>query len=416
MKISRPHWGSVWVSMRLMVIDRRRFMTAGLLVVAGGLGVNRLMAAGLASAQPAYTTAGGLSARSLYVAARKSGGRYEVAVFNSHGQVVQIVPLPDRGHSFALDPAGSRVVAFGRQPGFYAAVFNIIEGAGESDIAEGEGESGVTVMPELIEAAPGCHFFGHGVFADQGRVMAATENDYENGRGVIGIYQAGNGGNGWRRVAELDCFGVGPHEMILLPDGQTVCVANGGLLTHPDYGKLVLNRATMRPSLAYIDLASGRLLEQVFLPESFRQLSLRHLALDVQGKVWFGGQYEGPSTHRLPLVGFHRRGEPLEFAVVPDESCWQGMRNYVGSVAADVQGKYIATTSPVGGVVMIWHADSGKWAQTVVVPDGCGVAPAAAGGFLLSSGQGSLWHVTDRLAQLARSPVAWDNHIRRLER
>ncbi|MGE4125413.1 MAG: DUF1513 domain-containing protein, partial [Pusillimonas sp.] len=66
------------------------------------------------------------------------------------------------------------------------------------------------------------------------------------------------------------------------------------------------------------------------------------------------------------------------------------------------------------GVVMIWHADSGKWAQTVVVPDGCGVAPATDAGFLIGSGQGNLWHVTDRLLPVVKRPVAWDNHMRRL--
>ncbi|PAX95204.1 Tat pathway signal protein, partial [Bordetella pertussis] len=38
----------------------------------------------------------------------------------------------------------------------------------------------------------------------------------------------------------FDTAGIGPHEALLLPDGKTVCVANGGILTHPDYGKLEL--------------------------------------------------------------------------------------------------------------------------------------------------------------------------------
>ncbi len=379
--------------MRSMAIDRRRFMAAGVLGLAGASGFARVVAAGPSAVRP------------VYLAAREAGGRYEVAVFGPDGQVQQVIPLPDRGHGFALDGTGSKAVVFGRQPGYYAAVF---------DIRAGSGMAAVNVEPEWVEPAAGRHFFGHGIFADNGRLLVATENDYENARGVIGIYRQGSTDKGWRRVAELDCGGIGPHEMILMPDGRTACVANGGLLTHPDYGKLVLNRATMTPSLAYIDLFTGQLLEQVFLPDSLQQLSVRHLALDAEGKVWFGGQYEGSSTYRPPLVGFHRRGEPLAFASTPDNACWYGMSNYVGSVAADATGEYLATTSPVGGVVMIWNTATGRWVRTVPLPDVCGVAPAPAGGFLVSSGQGDLWHVDQRLSVLVKAPAAWDNHMRQL--
>ncbi|MCK0317313.1 DUF1513 domain-containing protein, partial [Salmonella sp. 15E65] len=90
---------------------------------------------------------------------------------------------------------------------------------------------------------------------------------------------------------EFDSGGIGPHEVVLMPDGKTLCVANGGILTHPDYGKLELNLDTMRPSLAYIDAASGELLEKVELEPALHRLSIRHLALAADGCVWFGCQY-----------------------------------------------------------------------------------------------------------------------------
>src|SRR3546814_6417709 len=94
-----------------------------------------------------------------------------------------------------------------------------------------------------------------------------------------------------------------------MPDGRTLCVANGGILTHPDYGKLQLNANDMQPSLAYIDMHSGTLQEQVFLDAALNRLSIRHLLVDGGGAVWFGCQHTGPAQEHPPLVGRHRRGE-----------------------------------------------------------------------------------------------------------
>src|SRR3546814_20954963 len=125
--------------------------------------------------------------------------------------------------------------------------------------------------PQQLAVAPGRHFFGHGVFSPEGRLMLATENDYETGCGVLGIYDAGAGG-AYRRIGEFSTYGVGPHEVVLMPDGRTLCVANGGILTHPDYGKLQLNANDMQPSLAYIDMHSGTFQEQVFLAAALTPL------------------------------------------------------------------------------------------------------------------------------------------------
>ncbi|CUI83189.1 Protein of uncharacterised function (DUF1513) [Achromobacter sp. 2789STDY5608628] len=231
---------------------------------------------------------------------------------------------------------------------------------------------------------------------------------------MLGIYDATPGG-GYRRVGEFDSGGIGPHEVVLMPDGKTLCVANGGILTHPDYGKLELNLDTMRPSLAYIDTASGRLLEKVELAPALHRLSIRHLALAADGTVWFGCQYMGPAGDRPALVGRHRRGAQPELFAGPAPTLRE-MRNYVGSVAADAAGGIIATSSPVGGRVLYWDAASGRWLGETRLADGCGVAPAQGGGFLVSSGLGAMLR-TD--AAGAEQPLlapsrerAWDNHFR----
>jgi hypothetical protein len=376
--------------MRSTEIDRRRFLTA--VAIGGAWPVKAL-------SQPEQRLS---DARAHYLAARKHGDRYEAVIFDEHGRDLHVIPMPARGHSFAIDAKRGRAVVFGRQPGFFALAFDM----------EGKHE------PVAIKAAPGRHFFGHGVFTPDGKTMVATENDYEAGRGVLGVYDASKGG-GFRRLGEYATAGVGPHEVVLMQDGRHVCVANGGILTHPDYGKLQLNAETMQSSLTYIDLRSGDVVEQVSLGPELQRLSLRHMVLDSAGRVWVGGQHTGAAADRPPLVGRHRRGSELQLFSGPAETL-RSMKNYVGSVAMDRTGTILATSSPVGGKVIYWDAGNGKCLGETDIFDGCGVAPAPDSGFLISSGRGELARTSvarNSVSRVALHPeIAWDNHMRRVPR
>lgn len=397
--------------MRSMEIERRRLLSA---IALGGFFIGLDAIKGVrphtgsdpmrSSAQSLALDGGGSASAMqedvLYLAARKNGERYEAALFDDKAKDRSVISLPGRGHSFAIDSKHRRAVAFGRQPGFFAVAMEF-DSAGE---------------PLVLKAEVGRHFYGHGVYAPDGRRLYATENDYEAGRGVIGVYDC-RPGQGYGRIGEYSTGGVGPHEVVLLADGRTLCVANGGILTHPDYGKLQLNAAEMRPSLAYLDLATGDLLEQVFLDESLNRLSIRHLVVDEAGYVWFGCQYTGPAAHRPPLLGRHRRGMPAEL-LQADEGNLRAMKNYIGSLAYDPRGKVVSTTSPVGGVAVFWDAQSGQCLGRSAIFDGCGVAAAPGGGFLISSGDGRLARIAPKdnfkAVVQAERQLAWDNHMRRV--
>jgi hypothetical protein len=358
-----------------------------------------LAASGLGAVTPPALAHLHDTAETRFLAARRRAGRYEAVVLDAQGRDRRVLTLPDRGHSFAIDTRHRQAVVFGRQPGFFAMTFDL-----DSD------------MPtQTLPLPEGRHYYGHGVYSADGARLYATENDYEAGRGVLGIYARED--DGWRRTGEFDTHGVGPHEVVLMPDGHTLCVANGGILTHPDYGKTELNLDTMAPSLVYLDADSGRLLEQVALAPELHQLSIRHLALDASGAVWFGCQYSGPAADRPALVGRHRRGAAAVLFRGDDETLRE-MRNYVGSVAVDLSGSLVATSSPVGGQVVYWNARDGHCLGSTALPDGCGVAPQAAGRFLLSDGHGSVVEAGPGLPTaplLAHSDdLGWDNHLRRV--
>ena len=194
-----------------------------------------------------------------------------------------------------------------------------------------------------IDAAAGRHFYGHGAFSPDGRYLFTTENDFQTGRGMVGIRDAEDG---YRQIGEFASEGIGPHELVLMPDGGTLAVANGGIRTHPDNDRAMLNLDTMQPSLAYLDLASGRLRDMFGLAPRLHRLSIRHLAVNPDGAVALAMQYEGSKRDRVPLVGVHEGGDIRLLEAPP--AIERRMRHYAGSVAFDRGGRLARGLLPAG--------------------------------------------------------------------
>ena len=125
----------------------------------------------------------------------------------------------------------------------------------------------------------------------------------------------------------------------------------------------------------------------------------------------FGCQYRGPEEDAPALIGFHRRGERPLIAEAPAET-QIGLRNYIGSVAADSGGGIVAASAPKGGLVTYWDVAARRFLGASTLADGCGLAPThRAAQFLLTSGEGWLatWDARGSLTRKA-SGYQWDNH------
>ena len=367
-----------------MIHINRRAMLGG---AAGGmLGFLGLQAAGIRG-----------DAGPLFVGCRAdAGGKHYVSGFKQRGDAHFSLPLPERGHAMAFHPARHEMVVFARRPGRFAVVIDDEEG----------------VALHRIDAEPDRHFYGHGAFSPDGRVLFATENDYESGQGVIGLYDAGER---YQRLGEYPSHGIGPHELILMPDGKTLAIANGGIRTHPDHGRAKLNIDDMTPSLVFADIANGQHLDQAGLPQA--QLSIRHLAMLADDRVAVAMQYEGPKTDQLPLVAIYD-GAGLRTLEAP-EAIQRRMRHYGGSVAVDRAGEIIAVSAPRGNLVTFWDGRDGRYLTSADIRDGSGVAPTdQPGTFVLTGGEGDI-----RIARPLKNDVSktelsglvsarWDNHLR----
>ena len=259
---------------------------------------------------------------------------------------------------------------FARRPGTFAAVF----------------EPATGLVVRRFDTPPDRHFYGHGVFEPTGRVLVATENDISRGQGVLGLYDAADG---YRRIGELPAHGIGPHDIALLPDGTTLAVANGGILTLPESGRDKLNLDSMRPSLNRIELASGRLLDEGRLPDRLHRLSIRHLAQAEGGLIAAGLQWEGEPGDLVPLVAIDR-GDGLATLDAPSDAL-ATMAAYIGSVAFDRSGAILGASCPRGNRIAFWRVADGGFLRTVEIADACALGPAhAPGRFLTASGTGAV--------------------------
>ncbi|MEO9873498.1 MAG: DUF1513 domain-containing protein [Anderseniella sp.] len=362
-----------------MVIDRRQF----------------LIGSGAVIAAPVPGTASALQ-RGVYLSSARTGvGKHAAVLFDEEGEVHWQVELPDRGHGGAFRKDTPDVVVFARRPGTFAFV-----------IDRSSGQVG-----NIIAAPANRHFYGHGTYSGDGRLLFTTENDFAEGRGVVGVWDASDG---YRRVAEFDAGGIGPHDIALMPGGRVLAIANGGILTGPDTGRHKLNIADMKPSLAFIDAADGKPVASHTLPAELHKLSIRHMAVVASGTIVIAMQYEGSGEDRVPLVCRYQAGR-LHLMTAPDRITAQ-MKNYCGSVAADGAGRTACVTAPRGNLSTFWSTEDGTYLASAGIEDGCGVSAGGSNGdFLVSSGTGRL--VTARPSSITgisgpgAGSLAWDNHV-----
>lgn len=362
-----------------MRLSRRSLLAAG--------------AAALLAGRPA--SAGG--GRYLSAAAALNG-RFALVAVGEDGAIGFDLDLAARGHGLAVRPGSNEAVCFARRPGRFALVI---------DAAAGEA---VTEIP----AVPDRHLSGHGLFVRAGDLLLAAENDEERHQGVIGVYDARAN---YKRLGELPSFGIGPHDLALLPDGRTLVIAHGGIdKRHDDAGYRDL--PDIRSDLAYLEWEAEKLVERVRLEPRFARLSIRHLVLTGCGDVAAALQ-DGADDSALdrPLGLLHRPGGAPRWLGAPDGS-WARLRGYGGDIAVDRRAGLVAISSPRGNCIGLWD-EAGAALATLQIHDCCGLSITDnAGEMLVSSGSGELFAVSP--AQGRPSPLGatgefrFDNHMIRL--
>ena len=366
-----------------MAIDRRQFLIGSLLA--------------LGAARQALAAEAGTTAAVYASGARLADGSFAVLVLGEDGRILRQIPMSDRGHDIAIDHARRRGVMFARRPGFFALAFDV------------DGQR----QPDVFAPPDGRHFYGHGVFARDGKLIYATEHDAETGDGVIGVYETSAG---WRRVGEFPSYGVGPHEAIMLSDGRTLAVANGGFSNDPTTGRESIGVADMQPNVAFIDVTSGALTVSHAVPAAVNLLSVRHLVETPRGELWFGAQWQGGLEDTPAVLGRVGRDKPISVVETADPLAI-GLKGYIGAVALSADGRLIAASAPLAGRVIYADADNGRIVHEIAIKDSSGITPASGrGAFAMSTGQGVVRLEDDASPGrvLTFAGREFDNHLRRV--
>ena len=323
---------------------------------------------------------------------------FGVVGIDTDREIVWQTTMPERVHDIVVQPVFSNqdskvnnhlnnhqsrdVVVMGRRP---SERFWVL------DTATGQ-------VKFSINAVKNRHFYGHACYSLDGSKLYVTENDTLSLEGKIGVYATDSG---YKKLAEFDSYGIGPHELIMHPDGETLVIANGGIKTEKA-SREELNLDTMHPSLVYINCHNGSLLDQI-IPEH-NQMSVRHLAMHDDGTVMIGIQFQGEKHINVPLVLTHKRGDINFTPLTMPDNQWQRFHQYIASVAVDSERNLLCVTTPIGGCAAIFDLTTRALISSVSLPDCAGASVysrktgsgdvkanvAQDSGFIVSDGQGQL--------------------------
>ncbi|WP_137819925.1 DUF1513 domain-containing protein [Pseudomonas sp. 2FG] len=321
-------------------------------------------------------------------------GRHYAVGYRLDGSKVFATAVNERCHDVVPHPSLPLAVFVGRRPSTESYLLDLRDGR----------------LLQTLNSPAHRHFYGHGIFHQSGEWFYSSENDTaEPGRGVLGVYRLD--GRRLLRSHELSSHGVGPHQLLWLPDGETLVVANGGIRTEAD-SRVAMNLDAMESSLVLLK-RDGTLLSKEQLPE--RMNSVRHLAVAGDGTIVSGQQYQGAPGDHAPMLAIKRPGQAFQPFPIADAQR-QAMNQYSASLAIHSELRLLALTAPRGNRFMVWDLDSAQLRLDAPLPDCAGVGAVAAG-FVVSSGQGRCRLYDCRGEHLVAQPLElpaglWDNHLR----
>ncbi len=313
-------------------------------------------------------------------------GKHFVSGFNVSGGETFRIPLPDEAHGFAIDPTQpQRIVSAPSLPGTRAVAMDVVTGE----------------QLAIIKSRPGRHYLGHASFSQDGRYLFSSESIYETAEGIITVRD----GRDFSFIRELPAYGIGPHDMRLMPDGNTLVVASGGIKTHPDSGRRELNLNTLKSALLFIDIHSGELVRkrEVSVP----LLSIRHLDVDAEGNVLVACQYKG-RLEMPKLVGIQRGESEIEMFDIHDDDLFP-LRNYTASACIG-PGGVGAATCPRGDRLSLWDMNQKKLLKTFEIKDVGGIAVSSDGkSFVVSANVGELFQIDIKSLKVEALGRVWQN-------
>ncbi|NWG87769.1 MAG: DUF1513 domain-containing protein [Hydrogenophilaceae bacterium] len=309
--------------------------------------------AALLAAPPWARAAASATGQAVQLAATwQTGDGYQLGVVTidpaGRFDIVAALDVPTRAHGFLHEPGG-KLLAVARRPGHWLLRWN---------------RQGQALAWHWIE--PRRAFAGHVLASPDGATLYTTEMDLDSGAGLIGVRDAAT----LQKRDEWPTHGIDPHQLILDKSHPgSLIVANGGVPTQPETGRLKRHLEGMDSSLVRLDAGSGELLGQWRLDDP--RLSLRHLAWGgAAGRPVLGialqAEHDAPADKASAPVLALFDGDTLRAVPVP-----RPLAGYGGDIAA-LAGRF-AVSCPRSQGVAVYGVD-GEWKDWVPLTEAYALA------------------------------------------
>lgn len=301
-------------------------------------------------------------------------------------RIAASLDVPTRAHAIASTPDASLLVV-ARRPGDWLVSLR----------ADRRGERMRAERWHWIE--PDRAFNGHAIASPDGRRVLTTETNLETGFGLVGVRDAVS----FEKLAEWPTQGRDPHELLWVAtkDRARIAVANGGIATLAETGRVKHDLDAMDPSLVLLDAITGACEGQWRLPDA--RLGTRHLAQrDGVVAIALQAEHDDPGTRaHAPILALF---DSARLTAVPAPKALAG---YGGCVAATSNG-FAVSCPRANGVA---HYDArGTWQGFTALAEACPLA-SIGDGLFIGGGPNVLRAEGGTCAEmrLAR-PVRLDNH------
>lgn len=351
------------------------------------------LAAGAAALQPTLGTAALPASR--FAAAWQAETGYQLGLLERSGATLAVraaLDVPTRAHGLWQE-AGGTLLAVARRPGDWLLRWR----------PDGQALAWAWIEADRV-------FNGHVISSADGRHVFTTETHLETGQGLIGLRDAAS----LRKLAEWPSHGMDPHELLQDADGSLL-VANGGIPTLPETGRLKLNLDRMDSSLVRLDTDRGTLLGQWRLDDS--RLSLRHMAWGQDG---VGAA--GPANRVLGIALQAEHADAAQKLNAPVLAVFSGQALHTAAAAralagyggdiAFAAGCFAVSCPRANGVAL--YDSTGQWQAFAPLDTACALAADPAHAPLIWAGGErqalALPHANTRETLCLATPVRLDNH------
>ncbi|MFK8067144.1 MAG: DUF1513 domain-containing protein [Gammaproteobacteria bacterium] len=288
-----------------------------------------------------------------YIDLKTKKTKYVLALYDFKKSVAEQISVNFFAHGISINPRSKNTLFLFQKKGSGACEVNIK----------------TKQVIRYMSPTNGCHFYGHGSYSKDGSLLFAVESYLNNHDGIISIRDT----KSLDILGEIPSYGKSPHDCHLFNNGKLLAITNGG-------GTL---DSTDSPSVCYVDVESGMLIEKIELPD--QRINAGHLVLSKNQDLGVvSAPRSGLPGSDLGGVSFRKMGSEIINLQAPEEI----KNRYVGetlSAAIHETSKTFAVTTPKGDIVSFWDTKNNQFKKHINLPRPRGITATTDGKYFIVS-------------------------------